>query len=128
MIMRYRIGVLSVLLLIVSATSVAHGGKHTAVQTMAGILTALNHFPTDADKQSLKQIAADKSATGDERTVAQALMNVQHKVADADKPKLEAIVNDKKASGSIKTLAGVILNLNHTPSEADKKKLQALTS
>ena len=126
--MRYWIAVLSVLLLIVSATSVADAGKHTAVQTMAGILTGLNHFPTDADKQSLKQIAEDKSASADERTVAQALMNVQHKVADADKPKLEAIVNDKKAPDSIKTLAGVILNLNHTPSEADKKKLQALGS
>jgi hypothetical protein len=126
--MRNWTGALSALLLIASATVSAHEGHHTAVQTMAGILTGLNHFPSDADKQSLKQIVEDKSATADERTVAQALMNVEHKVSDADKAKLEAILEDQKASGSIKTLAGVILGLNHTPSEADKKKLQALAS
>jgi len=83
---------------------------------------------SDADKQSLKQITEDKSATKDERTVAQALMDVQHTVAAADKPKLEAIVKSDKASSSVKTLAEIILKLSHMPSESDKEKLKALAS
>ena len=61
----------------------------------------------------------DKSATKDERTVAQAA---------ADKPKLEAIVKSDKASSSVKTLAEIILKLSHMPSERDKEKLKALAS
>ena len=70
----------------------------------------------------------DKSATKDERTVAQALLDVQHTVAAADKPKLEAIVKSDKASSSVKTLAEIILKLSHMPSERDKEKLKALAS
>ena len=89
---------------------------------------ASSAFSTDADKQSLKQITEDKSATKDERTVAQALMDVQHTAAAADKPKLEAIVKDDSAASSVKTLASIILNLKHMPSESDKEKLKALAT
>src|SRR6266702_1585788 len=102
MTMRYRISILSALLFLGFAASIANAGESKAVQTMAGILTKLQHFPTDAEKQTLKQIAEDKSVTADERTVARALMNVQHTVAAADKPKLEAIVKDEKACSSVK--------------------------
>jgi hypothetical protein len=103
-------------------------GKPTAVQTMAGVLLRLNHFPTDAEKANLKMIVDDKIATEAERTVAQALINVQHKVAGADAPKLQAIVKDPAASESVKTLAAVILSLNHTPTDADKEKLKKIAS
>jgi hypothetical protein len=126
--MRHSIGVISVFLLLSSAVCIASADRSKAVQTMAGILTSLNHFPTDAEKQSLKQIAEDKAVTEDERTIARALMNVQHTVAESDKAKLETIVSNKKAAASAKTLASAILNLNHKVSEADKKKLQALSS
>jgi len=126
--MRYRISILSAFLLLGFAASSANAGEGKAVQTMAGILSKLQHFPTDAEKQTLKQIAEDKSVTADERTVARALMNVQHTVAAADKPKLEAMVKDEKTSSSVKTLASVILNLKHMPSASEKAKLQALTS
>jgi hypothetical protein len=125
--MRHRI-VVSVALFLGVVGTVINAAESKAVQTMAAILLHLQHFPTDADKQSLKQITEDRSATTDERTVAQALMDVQHTAAAADKPKLEAILKEAKASSSVKTLASIILNLKHMPSENDKKKLKALTS
>jgi hypothetical protein len=128
--MKYRraLAIFSAALFLGVLATVTHAAESKAVQTMASILLHLQHFPTDADKQSLKQITADKSATQDERTVAQALMDVQHTAAAADKPKLEAIVGDAKASSSVKTLASIILNLKHMPSESDKEKLKALAT
>jgi hypothetical protein len=124
--MRISIRVLSTLLLLGMTASITNAADSKAVQTMAGILTNLQHVPSAEDKKALAQIADDKSATADERTIAKALMNVQHKAAAADKPSLEAIVSDAKASSAVKTLAGVILSLNHFPSAADKEKLAAL--
>ncbi|HEY2273917.1 MAG TPA: hypothetical protein VGH61_00290 [Steroidobacteraceae bacterium] len=124
--MRHRLIILAFVLFFGVVATVTNGAESKAVQTMAAILLHLQHFPSDADKQSLKQITEDKSATNDERTVAGALMGVQHTVAAADRPKLEAIVNDDKAASSVKTLASVILNLKHMPSESDKEKLKAL--
>ena len=103
--MKYRTAILSIVLFLGGFETVANAAESKAVQTMAGILLHLQHFPTDADKQSLKQITEDKSATKDERTVAQALMDVQHTAAATDKPKLEAIVKDDNAASSVKTLA-----------------------
>jgi hypothetical protein len=124
--MRNSTRALSTLLLIGMTASIANGAESKAVETMAGILTNLQHVPSAEDKQTLAKLAEDKSATADERTIAKALINVQHKVAAADKPSLEAIVSDAKASSEVKTLAGVILSLNHFPSAADKEKLAAL--
>jgi len=124
--MRNSIGILAAALFLGFTAGVANAAESKAVQTMAGILMNVHHYPSDSDKQALVQITEDKSATADERTVAQALMDVQHTVAAADKPKLEAIVNDDKAANSVKTLACVILNLHHMASDSDKAKLQAL--
>ena len=99
-----------------------------AVQTMAGILIKLNHFPDDAEKQALKKIVEDKASSAHERVVAQALTNVQHKVSADDKPKLDAVVKDESAPAAIKTLATVIVNLNHKPTEADQEKLKKLAA
>jgi len=120
-------GILGTMLLLGLAANVANAAESKAVQAMAGILTNIQHVPSDADKQALAQITQDKATTADERTVAQALMNVQHTAAAADKSGLEAIVSDAKASGSVKTLATVILGLHHFPSASDKEKLRALT-
>src|SRR6187402_657460 len=58
------------------------------VATMAGILLKLNHFASDPEKATLKQIVDDKAASEYEKTVAQALINVQHTATAADKTKL----------------------------------------
>jgi len=126
--MKYRTAVLSVVLFLGVVATVTNAAESMAVQTMAAILLHLQHLPTDADKQALKHITEDESATKDERTVAQALLDVQHTAGAADKPKLEAILGDDKAVSSVKTLASILLNLKHAPSASDKKKLRALTT
>lgn len=123
--MRHKLQILSVFVfLAVVVTPVAADEK--SVQTMSGILVKLNHFPSDAEKKALQQIADDKTATQHERVVAQALINVKHKVSADDQTKLEALLKDKSAPESLKTLATIIVNLNHAPSDADKEKLKKL--
>ena len=125
--MRKSIALVSITLLLGLAASIAGAAESKAVQSMAGILVGLNHFPSAGDKQTLQQIADDKATTADERTVAQALMGVAHMAAAGDKPKLEAIAGDAKASGGVKTLADVLLKVTHHASDADKERLKALT-
>jgi hypothetical protein len=99
-----------------------------AVQTMAGMLLTLNHFPNDAQKKTLQQLADDKATTAHERVLLQALMNVQHTLNAADKPKVEALLKDATASESVKTIATVLSKLNHTPTDAEKATLKKLAS
>ena len=96
------------------------------VATMAGILLKLNHFASDPEKATLKQIVDDKGASEYEKTVAQALINVQHTATAADKTKLEALVKDPKAPEATKTIATAILGVNHMATDADKEKLKKL--
>jgi hypothetical protein len=108
--------------------SLAAQTQSANVKTMAGILVKLNHFPSDAEKATLKAIVDNKASPEAERTVAQALINLQHQVGSADKPKLEALVKDKATAEPIRTLSTVILSLNHMPSAADKAKLAKIGS
>jgi hypothetical protein len=128
MIMRSWLRIVPLLVMLGVLTTPIAGAESKAVQTMAGILANLNHFPTDTEKAALKQIIDDKTTTAQERVVAQALLNVQHKANADDKAKLEALAKDKDAPESVKTLASVIANLNHTPSAADKEKLKKLSA
>jgi len=96
------------------------------VSAMAGILLKLNHFASDPEKATLKQIVDDKAASEYEKTVAQALINVQHTATAADKTKLEALVKDPKAPEAAKTIATAILGVNHMATDADKEKLKKL--
>ena len=118
-------------LALVCATSLAASAAQAPsanVQTMAGILAKLNHFPNDAEKATLGGIVKSDSATPHEKAVAQALINTQHSASAADKPKLEAIVKDAAAPQGVKTLADVLAKLTHTASDADKAALTKLAT
>ena len=126
--MRHCMRLLPLLLFVAFATGTLTAAESKAVQTMAGILVKLNHFPSDTEKQTLKQIAEAKDTTAHERAVAQAMINLQHKVSADDKPKLDAVLKAKDAPESVKTLATIIINLNHMPTDADKEKLKKLAT
>jgi hypothetical protein len=126
--MRHCFRLLPVLLLAGLVSTAAAAVQSDAVHQMAAILMNLNHFPTDAEKATLKKIASAKETTAHERTVAQALLNVQHKAAGEDREKLEGVIKDKAAPEDVRTLASIVLNLNHTPSAEDKAKLKKLAS
>lgn len=126
--MRYCFRFLPLLVALALAGQALSAAESKAVQQIAGILMNLNHFPSDAEKETLKGIIAAKETTDHERTVAQALLNVQHKVSGDDKPKLDAVVKDASAPESVKALARIVANLNHTPSAEEKEQLKKLTA
>ena len=98
------------------------------VQAMANVLMTMNHFPSDQQKQSLKQLADDKATTAQERVLLEALLNVQHTLSAADKPKVEALLKDPAATEAIKTVATILGRLNHQATDADKAALKKLLS
>jgi hypothetical protein len=126
--MRHCLHVLSGFLLVALFVMPTSAAETKAVQTMSGILLKLNHFPSDAEKKTLQQIADDKTTTAHERVVIQALINMKHKAAAEDSAKLEALLKDATAPEAVKTLATIVLGLNHAPSETDKEKLKKLGS
>jgi hypothetical protein len=97
-----------------------------AVREMAGIMMHLNHYPSDAEKDRLKVIAADAGSTGQERVIATAIQNLEHQVAAADAAKLKQVAGDMSASTEVRELASIVLSINHRPSGADKKKLKMM--
>lgn len=98
----------------------------SAIQQMAGITLHLHHYPSDAEKQTLRGIADDASATAGERALATALMNMEHKVGGADRQKLQELLQSDATPAAERTLAGVLLGINHKPSAADTEKLRPL--
>jgi hypothetical protein len=98
----------------------------TAMQQMAQITMKLNHYPSDAEKQTLRGIADNASATAGERALATALVNMEHKVSGADKQKLQELMQTDGVSAEERTLAEVLIGINHKPSAADQQKLRPL--
>jgi len=109
--------------LLVSVQSVFASGD--AVKTMAGIMMGLNHYPSDAEKGTLKGIV-DGDASAAEKACATAMINLQHSASADDKKKLNAIIGDDSTPGPVRALAKIIVNLNHMPSGDDKKVLKDL--
>jgi hypothetical protein len=97
-----------------------------AVRQMAGIMAHLSHYPSDAEKATLKSIAADMGNTEQERIIATAISNLEHKVAAADADKLKNVAGDMTAPAEVRELAGIVLNISHKPSRADKSKLETM--
>lgn len=98
----------------------------TAVREMAGIMVHLEHYPSDAEKDKLKAIVADKGSTEQERVIATAITNLKHKVAAGDADKLKKVAADTSAPAEVRDLASIVLNVNHMASDADKGKLQMM--
>lgn len=102
----------------------AHKGG-TPVQTMAGIMMNLNHYPNSNEKEMLQNIVKT-SDSRNERIIAEAMINLRHKPTSADKAKLDMVMNDKSANQHIRDLAGIVYNLSHQPTGKDKKMLSAM--
>ena len=124
-----QLRLVSLLVLLVTLGAAPLSAQATKpVQAMANVLMTMDHFPTDAQKQSLKQLADDKATTAQERVLLQALLNVQHTVSTADKPKVEALLKDPAATDAVKTIAAILGKLNHQATDADKAALKKLLS
>jgi len=98
----------------------------SAISTMAGIVMHLNHYPSDSEKQTLKNIIQDDHATSGEKALAGALMRMRHSVQGADAAALQALTSDKQANHNERELADVLLGITHHPSSNDMRRLQSL--
>jgi NADH:ubiquinone oxidoreductase subunit K len=96
------------------------------IKKMAEIMLNLNHYPSDSEKQALKQITLSSSSSNYEKTVATAIINLQHQATAEDKEKLNDIINNKSAPEDVRTLATIVHDVNHHPSEEDKAKLKKM--
>ena len=92
---------------------------------IAGIVVAMNHFPSDADKAALMAISADDSLAEGVRAMATAVTNIAH-AANADGKAAMASIADGEAPDRFKALAGVVAGFNHMASADDKEKIAML--
>lgn len=109
--------------LIVAMPATADTGN---LQTLARIAMTLNHYPSDAEKATLKAIVDSDDSSEEEASIALALHNMQHKVKEADAERLMDIVDDDMSDPVAKDIASILLEINHSPNDADKAKLAAL--
>ncbi|MBT8079295.1 MAG: hypothetical protein KJO31_12020 [Gammaproteobacteria bacterium] len=98
------------------------------LQTLARITMTLNHYPSDAEKATLKAIVDSDDSSEEEASIAMALYNMQHKVKEKDAERLMDIVDDETSNPVAKDIASILLEVNHSPNDADKAKLAALAS
>ncbi|WP_455221028.1 hypothetical protein, partial [Kaarinaea lacus] len=98
------------------ATQVLLAAASEATKTMAGIMMGLNHYPSDAEKETLKKLINEGSTTDAEKTIATAMINLEHSATAEDKKKLGKVTGDNSVPEPTRTLAGIVSNLNHKPS------------
>lgn len=120
--------VLAMMLLVAAAIGSPKVFATPPARVMAEILTHLDHAPSDAEKNQLRQLANDPSLSEQKRVLATAIMNFQHKAAAEDKAKLNAIAKDSSATEEDRELAKIIVNMSHHPSAAEKAKLQKIAA
>ena len=99
----------------------------TAMRDIAGIVASINHFPSDADKAKLAEIAADDTIAQGLRNMATAVANISHSTNAEGKAAMEQIMGSDQAPDAAKALAGIIANLSHMPSDEAKATLAAMT-
>ncbi len=87
-----------------------------SVARMAAILSHLNHYPSDSEKDELARVAADKGQTAAVRSIARAMMNMRHHVSAGDRKRLDDIAQDTAQPREVRELAAILAGLNHKPS------------
>ncbi|MDA1373020.1 MAG: hypothetical protein O2971_20030 [Proteobacteria bacterium] len=114
------------IVLIGLCSQLAMADPASARKTIAGILSTLNHFPSDAQKAELAAIAADESSGRGNVLIAGAVINMQHALNAEGKTAMEGIIAAEQAPAEAKALAKVALEFNHMASEEAKAVLAGL--
>ncbi|MFT4887919.1 MAG: hypothetical protein ACJA2D_000169 [Pseudohongiellaceae bacterium] len=105
--------------------TLAQGDADTeALKQIAGIVAGLNHFPSDADMNTLEEIMSGGEISQTVLIMADTVANIEHAANEGGKGAMAAIQASAQASEAAKVLAEVIENLSHTAS-ADAKKMLA---
>lgn len=112
-----------ILFLIAIVPGIALAGSATSA--MAGIMSEINHFPSDDHVAALNKISAS-DATDVEKQLAQIIARIAHQPGPDDKAALQKIIAMDGASGEAKVIAKAILDMNHRPQAADLAALKTL--
>jgi len=122
--MKYKTLALSALLVSGLALQSTADAASPAVREMAGILSHLNHYPSDSEKRSLANIVKDANANRAERVIAEAMMHMRHHVSSPDRKHLDAIAEDHRVDGDARRLARILASVNHHPGSGDVEVLR----
>ena len=92
-----------------SAAAVAQSGENgSALKTIDGIVASINHFPSDADKATLSEIAGNDDLAQGVRAMARTVSNISHSANDQGKAAMARIQENAQAPDYAKQLAGII--------------------
>jgi len=97
-----------------------------AIKQIADIVVSINHFPSDADKAALADIAGNDVLPEGLRNMATAVSNISHAASAEGKAMMASIQASDTAPDRAKSLAGIIASLNHMPSDEAKATLAEL--
>jgi hypothetical protein len=97
-----------------------------AIKQIADIVASINHFPSDADKAALADIAGNDALPEGVRNMATAVSNISHAASAEGKAMMAGIQANGEAPDRAKSLAGIIASLNHMPSDEAKATLAEL--
>ncbi|HIF74997.1 MAG TPA: hypothetical protein EYG31_05700 [Porticoccaceae bacterium] len=97
-----------------------------AIKQIADIVVSINHFPSDADKAALADIAGNDALPENLRNMATAVSNISHAASAEGKAMMASIQANGEAPDRAKSLAGIIASLNHMPSDEAKATLAEL--
>ena len=97
-----------------------------AIKQIADIVVSINHFPSDADKAALADIAGNDALPEGVRNMATAVSNISHAASAEGKAMMASIQANGEAPDRAKSLAGIIASLNHMPSDEAKATLAEL--
>ena len=97
-----------------------------AIKQIADIVVSINHFPSDADKAALADIAGNDVLPEGLRNMATAVSNISHAASAEGKAMMASIQANGEAPDRAKLLARIIASLNHMPSDEAKATLAEL--
>ncbi len=98
----------------------------SAQKTIAGVLSNLNHFPSDADKAALMAITEDDSVDQAYHALAGAIANISHAANAEGKAMMATIMEDDQAPADLKALAEIVAGINHVAGADAKATLAAM--
>lgn len=111
---------------LLSTSALAQNANRDALQTIAGIVASLNHYPSDADKAALAEISGNSSLADGVRAMADTVANISHSASDEGKQAMAAIQANDQAPDYAKELAGIIAGISHVASDDAKATLANL--
>lgn len=112
------------LLLIVPLSS----ANSDAIPQMATIVSEINHFPSDEQKEALSDIGNNKDYSEATRIIAKAIHDIEHQPTDEHIAALSEIIKSPSASDAEKQMAEIVMVFNHTVSSEAEDTLEKLAN